>query len=179
VSDSADCATLDGVTQPRPGHQSDPLQLAFRDVLTLTSLARTVLARRLGLSVHDVEAMEQVMVAGEPLGPVELSRRLGVTSAAATQAVHRLQAAGHVVRAPHPADRRRKVLSVTPSGAAHVFSELGPLLALSARAFEDMSEEERATVQRFLDGIADAYREFIGGPASPEAAREQAHLPVG
>jgi DNA-binding MarR family transcriptional regulator len=174
-----DCATLDGVTQPPPGQQLDPLQLAFRDVLTLTSLARTVLARRLGLSVHDVEAMEQVMVAGEPLGPVELSRRLGVTSAAATQSVHRLQAAGHVVRTPHPADRRRKVLAVTPSGAAHVFSELGPLLTLSARAFQELSQQERATVQQFLAGIADAYREFIAGPASPEAAREQAHSPVG
>src|SRR4028119_1489435 len=96
--------------QPPPEPVLDPLQVAFREVLTLTSLARAVLARRLGLSVHDVEAMEQVMVSGEPLGPVELSRRLGVTSAAATQSVHRLQAAGHVVRAPHPADGRRQVL---------------------------------------------------------------------
>ena len=139
--------------------------MALREVLTLTSLARTALARRLGLSVHDVEAMEQVMLAGEPLGPVELSRRLGVTSAAATQSVHRLQAAGHVVRSPHPADRRRQVLEVTPSGAAHVFSELGPLLALSARASDGLSAQERAGVARFLAGIADAYRAFIAGPA--------------
>ena len=151
--------------QPPAQPDLDPLQVALREVLTLTSLARTVLARRLGLSVHDVEAMEQVMVAGEPLGPVELSRRLGVTSAAATQSVHRLQAAGHVVRTPHPADGRRQVLEVTPSGAAHVFSELGPLLRLSARASEGMSAADRAAVHRFLDGIADAYREFITGPA--------------
>ena len=150
--------------QPPPREDLDPLQVALREVLTLTALARTVLARRLGLSVHDVEAMEQVMLAGEPLGPVELSRRLGVTSAAATQSVHRLQAAGHVVRTPHPSDRRRQVLQVTPSGAAHVFSELGPLLALSARASEGLSDAERAGVARFLAGIADAYREFIAGP---------------
>ncbi len=86
-------------------------------------------------------------------------------SAAATQSVHRLQAAGHVVRTPHPADRRRQVLEVTPSGAAHVFSELGPLLALSARASEGLSDTERAGVERFLAGIADAYREFIAGSA--------------
>jgi DNA-binding MarR family transcriptional regulator len=152
------------VTQPPSRPEVDPLQAALREVLTLTSLARTVLARRLGLSVHDVEAMEHVMLAGEPLGPVELSRRLGVTSAAATQSVHRLQAAGHVVRTPHPADRRRQVLEVTPSGAAHVFSELGPLLALSARASHGLSDDERAGVERFLAGIADAYREFIVGP---------------
>ena len=165
MSDRIDCATLLDVPQPPPRPEIDPLQVAFREVLTLTALARTVLARRLGLSVHDVEAMEQVMLAGEPLGPVELSRRLGVTSAAATQSVHRLQAAGHVVRTPHPADRRRQVLEVTPSGAAHVFSELGPLLALSARASQGLSDAERAGVERFLAGIADAYREFIAGPA--------------
>ena len=154
--------------QPPSEPDLDPLQVALREVLTLTALARTVLARRLGLSVHDVEAMEQVMLAGEPLGPVELSRRLGVTSAAATQSVHRLQAAGHVVRTPHPGYRRRQVLQVTPSGAAHVFSELGPLLALSARASPGLSDAERVGVERFLAGIADAYREFIAGPQPPE-----------
>ena len=158
------CATLMDVPQPVPGPASDPLQVALREVLTLTSLARTVLARRLGLSVHDVELMEHVMLAGQPLGPVELSRRLGVTSAAATQSVHRLQAAGHVVRQPHASDRRRQVLAVTPSGAAHVFSELGPLLALTARAGDGLSESDRAAVALFLQRIADAYREFIAGP---------------
>lgn len=142
----------------------DPLSLALREVLTLTALARTVLARRLGLSVHDVEAMEHVMLSGEPLGPVELSRRLGVTSAAATQSVHRLQAAGHVVRTPHPGDRRRQVLEVTPSGAAHVFRELGPLLTLTGRAAEGMSAADRAAAQAYLGRIADAYREFMAGP---------------
>jgi DNA-binding MarR family transcriptional regulator len=168
MSDREHCATLVLVPQPPPqgdrGQEPDPLQVALREVLTLTALARTVLARRLGLSVHDVEAMEQVMLAGEPLGPVELSRRLGVTSAAATQSVHRLQAAGHVVRTPHPRRRQAAGAQVTPSGAAHVFSELGPLLALSARASDGLSEAERAGVQRFLAGIAEAYREFIAGP---------------
>jgi DNA-binding MarR family transcriptional regulator len=104
------------VPHPPLAPDQDRLQTALREVLTLTALARTVLARRLGLSVHDVEAMEHVMLAEEAVGPGELSRRLGVTSAAATQSVHRLQAAGHVARTPHPTDRRRQILEVTPSG---------------------------------------------------------------
>jgi DNA-binding MarR family transcriptional regulator len=145
--------------------------VALREVLTLTGLARTTIARRLGLSVHDVEAMEHVMLAGEPLGPVELSRRLGVTSAAATQSVHRLQAAGHVVRTPHPDDRRRQVLHVTPSGAAHVFRELGPLLQLTGHAGDGMSEQERAAVLRFLGRIADGCRAFIDGSTDSTRTR--------
>ena len=141
-----------------------PLQTAMRELLTLTSLARTVMARRLGLSVHDVEAMEHVMLSDEPLGPVELSRRLGVTSAAATQSVHRLEAAGHVVRDPHPADRRRQSLRVTPSGAAHVFTVLGPLLQLTAHADDGLDERERSAVALYLARTVDAYRAFIDDP---------------
>lgn len=166
MSDLDDCATLDHVPQPPSGADGppagpDPLQEALREVLTLTTLARAALARRLGLSVHDVEAVEHVMLADEPIGPVQLSRRLGVTSAAATQAVHRLQAAGHVVRRPHPDDGRRQVLQVTSSGVDHVMSELGPLLALSARASDGLSEPDRQAVLHFLHGIADAYRTFL------------------
>jgi len=165
LSDLDDCATLDHVPQPPssagPPADPDPLQEALREVLTLTALARAALARRLGLAVHDVEAVEHVMLADEPVGPVQLSRRLGVTSAAATQAVHRLQAAGHVVRTPHPDDGRRQVLQVTPSGVDHVMSELGPLLALSARASDGLSERDCEAVLRFLHGIADACRAFL------------------
>ena len=155
---------------PEGAPTPDPLQVALREVLTLTDLARTALARRLGMSVHDVQAVEHVALADEPLGPVELSRRLGVTSAAATQAVHRLQAAGHVVRTPHPDDGRRKVLQVTPSGTAHVFSELGPLLALTARASDGLSSDDRAAVLRFLTGVSDAYRAFLLLPGADAAA---------
>ena len=35
--------------QTPPSPDVDPLQVALREVLTLTALARTVLARRLGL----------------------------------------------------------------------------------------------------------------------------------
>ncbi|GAA2019783.1 MarR family winged helix-turn-helix transcriptional regulator [Pseudokineococcus marinus] len=145
----------------------DPLQVALREVLTLTSLARTVVARRLGLSVHDVEAMEHVMLSPEPLGPAGVSRRIGVTSAAATQSVQRLEAAGHMVRRPHPGDRRRQVLEVTETGAAHVMGALAPLLALTAGAADGMDERERAAVALYLARIADGYRTFVEDPPGP------------
>lgn len=150
-----------GVPSPPP---VDPLQEAVRELLTLSSLARTVMARRLGLSVHDVEAMEHVMLSGDPVGPAELSRRLGVTTAAATQSVHRLQAAGHVVRHPHPEDGRRQVLEVTPSGAAHVFRVLSPLLRQTAAAADGLDERERSAVALYLARTADGYRAFVEDP---------------
>lgn len=144
--------------------QVDSLQEGMRELLTLSALARTVMARRLGLSVHDVEAMEHVMLSGGSVGPAELSRRLGVTTAAATQSVHRLQAAGHVTRHPHPDDRRRQVLEVTPSGAAHVFGVLSPLLRLTAGAAAGLDERERSAVALYLARTIDGYRAFIHDP---------------
>lgn len=154
-------ADADGASpQPVPPAVSQ-LQESMRQVLTLASLSRTVMARRLGMSVHDLEAMEQVMLSGEPLGPVDISRRLGVTSAAATQSVHRLEAAGHVVRERHPSDGRRQVLQVTPGGAAHVFAVLQPLLTLTATAAEGLDEREQSAVALYLARTVDAYRGFI------------------
>ncbi|MEI8080033.1 MAG: MarR family transcriptional regulator, partial [bacterium] len=47
------------------------------------------------------------------LGPSELARRLQLTTGAVTALVDRLEASGHVARAPHPSDRRRIVITRT------------------------------------------------------------------
>ncbi|MCD0483628.1 MarR family transcriptional regulator [Streptacidiphilus sp. ASG 303] len=158
---------------PPGGGPGDELSEALREVLTLTQLARGALAHRLGMPLTDVEAVEHVIMAeaaGEQLGPVELSRRLGVTSAAATQSVHRLAGEGHVERTPHPADRRRQVLQVTDTGMRHVMGELAPLLGLLGGASAGMSEEERGAALRYLANVAAAYRAFLDRPQDRAAA---------
>ncbi|MYT24413.1 MarR family transcriptional regulator [Streptomyces sp. SID7760] len=142
----------------------DELSEALREVLTLTQLARGVLAERLAMPLTNVEAVEHVVMAkaaGEPIGPVELSRRLGVTSAAGTQSVNRLVAEGHLTRDPHPRDRRRQVLDVTDSGLEHVMGELAPLLSLIQDAGRDLDEDERAAASRYLHKVAEAYRSYL------------------
>lgn len=139
----------------------NPVSLAMRDVLTLASLARVRLAERLGMGLRDVEAVEHVMTGDGDLGPAELARRLGVTTAAATQGVQRLEDAGHLTRSPHPSDRRRWRLGVTASGAGHVMSELGPLLALLGSATDGMSARDQRVVQRYLQRTAQAYRDYL------------------
>ncbi|MFD8754398.1 MarR family winged helix-turn-helix transcriptional regulator [Kitasatospora sp. NPDC059577] len=142
----------------------DELSEVLRDVLTLTQLARAALAERLGMPLTNVEAVEHVVMAqgaGEPIGPVELSRRLGVTSAAGTQSVNRLVAEGHMTRGPHPRDGRRQVLDVTRAGRDHVMGELAPLLGSLVHASDGMSPQERAAAQRYLGRVAAAYRAYL------------------
>jgi len=140
-----------------------PDLVAMRELLTLVSLARVALARRLAMSLHDLEVMEHLLLGGpaEPLGPAELSRRIGVSTAAATQSVNRLEAAGHLTRRPHPADRRRQTLDVTPAGSQQVMGALGPLLGLLEENSQRLTEPERRIVTRHLRDEADAYRTFL------------------
>ncbi|GAA4876756.1 MarR family winged helix-turn-helix transcriptional regulator [Kitasatospora terrestris] len=158
---------------PRAGAPAgDDLSAALRQVLTLTQLARAELAERLGMPLTNVEAVEHVLIArnaGAPIGPVELSRRLGVTSAAGTQSVNRLVAEGHLTRGPHPDDRRRQILDVTTSGFEHVMGELAPLLGLVLGAADGLTDEERAGAKRYLELVAAAYRRYL----EPQARGEE------
>ncbi|MGW6917533.1 MarR family winged helix-turn-helix transcriptional regulator [Kitasatospora sp. NPDC054939] len=159
------------VPEPGPPRQpgapaGDELSEALREVLTLTQLARAALAERLAMPLTNVEAVEHVAMArgaDEPIGPVELSRRLGVTSAAGTQSVNRLVAEGHLTRDPHPHDRRRQVLDVTEHGRTHVMGELAPLLRLLHGAGEGLDATERAAARRYLGNVAAAYRSYLAG----------------
>ncbi|MFG2825120.1 MarR family winged helix-turn-helix transcriptional regulator [Kitasatospora sp. NPDC048365] len=161
-SDSADRPNQPD--RPDRSPSGDPLSGALRDVLTFTHLARAALAERLGMPLTNVEAVEHVIIArsaGDPIGPVELSRRLGVTSAAATQSVNRLVAEGHLSREAHPSDRRRQVLDVTDGGFQHVMGELAPLLALIHHASDGLTPAERAGAQRYLEQVSRACRDYL------------------
>lgn len=167
-SDSTDTRHPATDTSATDASAGDALSEALREVLTLTQLARAALAERLGMPLTNVEAVEHVAMAqgaGEPIGPVELSRRLGVTSAAGTQSVNRLVAEGHMTRGPHPRDGRRQILNVTDSGFDHVMGELAPLLGLVFRASDSLSGEERAGALHYLGRVAAAYRAYLARSA--------------
>ena len=95
------------------------------------------------------------------MGPVELSKRLDLTSAAATVAVDRLAQRGHVVREPDPHDGRRTRVVVTDSGRADVFAELLPMFQALASAADDLSAQEREVVTRFLERASEALRTLL------------------
>lgn len=139
---------------------------ALYDVLRATPDTRAAVARRLGLNPSEVDAMEHLM--GDRIGPVELSRRLHMTSASATVLVDRLEDAGHVVREPDPADGRRRVVRPTAQGARAVYAEIGPMVADLVAAEEGMTEEGREAVRAYLRRVLDVlHRHGDGAGATP------------
>jgi len=124
---------------------------ALYAVLRAMPELRVAIAHRLDLNPSEVDAMEHIM--GEPVGPVELSRRLHMTSASATVLVDRLEQAGHAVREPDPDDGRRRVVRPTTQGTDAVFAQIGPLVADLVAAEDGLTARERATVVRYLKRV--------------------------
>jgi DNA-binding MarR family transcriptional regulator len=125
--------------------------------------ANQELARRLGIGITDVSALEHLSSSSEPLGPVELGHRLGIRSASATALVDRLEQSGHVRREPRPDDRRRVSLVPSEHSAVEVLDALAPLLADIDAAAARLSEPESAAVTQFLTEAAEAMRSYARG----------------
>ncbi|WP_345208790.1 MarR family winged helix-turn-helix transcriptional regulator [Fodinibacter luteus] len=140
----------------------------YRESATLDALQELVdvaaqvpheVARQAGLSVSELHSLRHLM--GTPMGPVELARALGVTSAASSGVVDRLAARGHVERRPHPDDGRRTEVVITDSGRAEVFTRLAPMFSGLAEIDSSLSDRERAVVERYLRGATAAMRALM------------------
>jgi len=142
----------------RPTHA--PETVALRDLATAGSEASTALARRMAMHPTDLAAMSHIAYAVEHLGPGELSARLGITPAATTDLVDRLEAAGHVLRERNPDDRRRVRLVPTETTKAEVRRQLADLLDRLDSVSEGFTRTERAAIRRYLEAVATAYRDY-------------------
>ena len=150
--------------RPEAWPSSELSEALYRVMLALPEL-RLSLADRLTLNPSEVDAMEHLMA--HPMGPVELSRRLRMTSASATMLVDRLAEAGHVVREPDPTDGRRRMVRPTRQGAEAVFAQIGPMVSDLVDAEEGLTARERAAVVRYLGRVLDVLYEHTDRPSAP------------
>jgi DNA-binding MarR family transcriptional regulator len=88
----------------------------------------------------------------------EVGRRLGISKQAAGKTIERLEAVGYATRATGAADRRRKLVQLTPRG----FDALGQ----SAAIFNDIRDRWVATLGRdqVEDLEAASLRQLVPGP---------------
>jgi DNA-binding MarR family transcriptional regulator len=140
----------------------DAIPDALRALMWSVHDAEAALARRLGVGVTEVLALQ--VLAARATGTVELGRALGIRSASATALADRLQAAGHLRRAPHATDGRRVVLQLTDSARAEVVAGLRPLLDAIDAAVDELGADERSAVERFLRRATAAVAEFSSAP---------------
>lgn len=129
-------------------------------VLRTADEAEHAVARDLGLSYTDARALDYVLSSTEPLGPVELGRRLGISSASATVLVDRLVDSGHLVRRADPRDGRRRFLQATDHARTAAVSAMTPLLHVLDAVAARLDNDTATAVIGYLRDVAHAHRQY-------------------
>lgn len=134
-----------------------------------------VFARAHGLGRSDLNAIMWISTgtsSGRPMTIGELAQRLGLSPAATTALVDRLESAGHVSRLRDPANRRRVIVRMHDRAlelATAFFLPLGRLMHEAARDFTADELAGTASVVRRLAQAVTAAREAAAAP--PRDAR--------
>lgn len=115
------------------------------------------LMKKHNLSAPQIYALMYLFHSGEcPVA--DLAALSDASPAAASQLAERLVQQGLVERREHPADRRTKLLRLSPQGRELIHSSL-PSGHFLGRLMETLSPEERQTLQSALGILAKAARQ--------------------
>jgi len=134
----------------------EPTQL-MRDILDISKQFQMHVGRELTVNSTDLAAMELILIHGS-MGPTELARRLGLSTAAITTVVDRLVALGHATRSKHPHDRRAIVVTPTPDSTVRAMSTILPAVRAIEGTLDEFDDDEQDVICRYLRSVADAYR---------------------
>ncbi|WP_260439546.1 MarR family winged helix-turn-helix transcriptional regulator [Humibacillus xanthopallidus] len=132
---------------------------ALQELVEVAESVPAVVARQAGLSTSELHSLRHLMRG--PMGPVDLAKVLGVTSAASSGVVDRLVSHGHAVRQAHPDDGRRTEVVITDSGRAEVTARMRPMFVALAELDASLSDDDRVVVERYLRGATAAMHDLI------------------
>lgn len=116
----------------------------------------------MGMGETDLLALRYLLrakSAGERVGPKDLSRMLGITTASTTSLIDRLVLSGHVRREPHPTDRRSLVIVPTTATDTEVRDTLGQMHRKMLEVAEGLTPDECRVIVTFLKNMAEALDE--------------------
>lgn len=109
------------------------------------------------LGTTDMKALRFAIVMaerGQHVTAKDIAEHLGITSAATTKLLDRLEAVGHIARTRHPSDRRAIAVVVAPSTREAAEATIGREHARRFRVAAALRPEEREIVIRFLDALS-------------------------
>lgn len=128
-------------------------------------------AHRIGINQLDLQVVQLLRTSNQPMTASDLARATGISTAAATGLVDRLEAAGYVTRVPDPNDRRRTLVQLArerlATGVGPAFS---PLLQRWNKALAGYTEAELATAADIVATMIGGIREEVTAlrrPAGP------------
>lgn len=118
--------------------------------LVLDNQRRREVAETVGLSFGRTRAVRRV--ASRPMTMGELADALGIDRPNATVLVDDLEAQGLVRRAPHPTDRRAKLVEATRKGQA-LAKRADDILGAPPPGLVALDDDDLRTMQRILERV--------------------------
>jgi DNA-binding MarR family transcriptional regulator len=122
------------------------------------------IGRALGLNPTDLRGLDWLVDGPKSAG--ELSAGTGLSSAATTTLIDRLERKGFVQRVRDPGDRRRVLVEMTADGGARVGRYYGPLVEEGSALFGGATNEQLAQMRDWLVAareLTDRHRARIRG----------------
>ncbi len=153
-----------GGRAPTTGYTPLEVARAVRRVDMAMAELHLDVAGRMEMTPAELLAIAHLGIERE-LGPSDLARRLHLHSGAVTALLDRLAEHGHIVREPHPTDRRRVVVRLTDRGRVDTMRHLSPMVQDVVALVERLPQKDRTTVGRFLDELAKLIGERPRGAA--------------
>jgi DNA-binding MarR family transcriptional regulator len=126
-----------------------------------------------GLSASAFQTLAILDGAGEPLPGHVIAERLLVSSASMTSLVDTLERRGLVERRPHPTDRRKVLIHLTPDAQRVVDQQLPAIHAVIAQAISTLAESDREHLLTSLTTIRARLSLIAGQPLPPAKARRR------
>lgn len=156
-------------TIPSADSRASVPEVAAHLRLVVTRMARrlrteagTGLGPSLGAALATVERFG-------PLSPSELADREGIRRPSATRLVAKLEEGGYVTREPDPDDGRSFRVSLSVVGAEHIRDVRSRKDAFLTRRLQELSAEDRATLDRASDLLERLLEDHPGDRRDPRA----------
>jgi DNA-binding MarR family transcriptional regulator len=137
---------------------------------------RRAFAVWLQLHPTDASALTEIAnqeLAGRPLTPAALARRIHLSPGATSNLLNRLEKDGYIHRGRDDSDGRKVILRTGGHAAELARSFFAPVAARLAAVMDHYSDDQLRTLTRFLDEVHQTMREILTTPR-PEAARADA-----
>lgn len=137
--------------------QISELMAALGELRVAEEMLSEASRRYMRLNETDMRALHYLIVCAHQdliATPGGISHHLRISSASTTKLLDRLERGGHIVRAPHPTDRRALAISITPETHQAAMETVGRQQSKRFYAAARLTPAERDVVIGFLRDMA-------------------------
>lgn len=142
------------------GERMHPASILVRQVLVLNEVMEFIMRQEMDLNETDFQAMQHLMKQ-RSMSPGDLAKVLHLTAAATTTVIDRLAAKGHIVRTPHPTDRRRWLITPSEESVRIAMAKLMPMIMDVDNMVRRYEPDQQDVIVEFLQNVVTAMTDRV------------------